>query len=47
LVLGTDYFIRESGWMGRTTGFLSSLDIKPAERELISYQNASRILKLS
>lgn len=46
LILGTDYFIRESRWMERTIGFLDSLDINPSERELISYRNASTILKL-
>lgn len=45
-VLGTDNFIRESHWMERITRFLGSLDIEPAEREMICNRNTSRILKI-
>ena len=47
ILLGTDYFIRESHWMERTKGFLGSLDMAPGDRELLYEGNASRILKIT
>jgi predicted TIM-barrel fold metal-dependent hydrolase len=47
IVFGTDYFIQNSGFMERTREFIDSLGLKPSEREMIYFENASRILKLS
>jgi predicted TIM-barrel fold metal-dependent hydrolase len=47
MVFGTDYFIRGSGLMQRTIEFLDGLDITPAEREMVYYQNGVRILALA
>jgi aminocarboxymuconate-semialdehyde decarboxylase len=46
LVFGTDYFVRGSRFMERTSEFLDSLGLKSAERELIYSGNAERILNM-
>jgi predicted TIM-barrel fold metal-dependent hydrolase len=45
LLFGTDYFMPGSRFMERTVGFLDSLEIAPAERDLLSSGNAIRILE--
>ena len=46
IVFGTDYFIRGSHFMQRTIEFLNSLDITPAEREMVYSHNGARVLSL-
>jgi hypothetical protein len=46
LVFGTDYFVRGSRFMERTTEFLDSLGLESFDRDLIYSGNALRILNM-
>jgi predicted TIM-barrel fold metal-dependent hydrolase len=46
IVFGTDYFIRGTRFMERTSEFIDSMGLVPRDRELIYSENAASILKI-